>query len=176
MAHKYIPYSSVFCLMRHLSFLALLLLLLFTSCNTKCISKESFLKNFNAFSEDMEEHYRSLQAEDWTEIEKEYTSYLTNCYPKFKEEMTATERLSFWKNAFAYGFRRSEQDVNYEFDIENYGINIDEEVESLSIAGQEELERFLKEEFGPELENVFDTLIKELEGLGDELKNWLDNL
>lgn len=160
--------------MKHLIILSLFVLL--GSCNTNCINKQAFLENFDKFSEDLTNHYHSLDHQDWIEVEEEYESFVSKCYPKFKEEMTGTEKLSFWKNAFAYGFRRSEKDINYKFDIENYGINIDEEVEALSIAGRKELERFLKKEFGPDLENVFDTLIKELEGLGDELQNWLDNL
>lgn len=175
MAHKHFLNSTVFRLMKQVFFLFVLFVFC-GSCNTKCINKKSFIDNFDQFSEDLSMHYRSLEKDDWVDIEEEYSIFITKCYPKFKEQMSGTERIAFWKNAFAYGFRRSEQDPSYDFDIENYGINIEEEIESLSLAGQEELERFLKEEFGPELEDVFDTLIKELEGLGDELKNWLDNL
>lgn len=168
--------QSIFHLMSRSATPTLFLFILLFSCNTQCLNKESFLENFTQFSDDVADHYNQLIGDDWEEVEREYSLYLTKCYPKFKDRLSAAERLEFWKGALGYGLRRASQDESFEFNLSDYGIDVEDEMSSLTDAGKAEIEQFIKEEFGPELENVFDSLIKELEGLSNEFKNWLDNL
>lgn len=134
------------------------------------------MAGFTEFSDDVAEHYKSLESTEWVKIDKEYEDYLSKCYKKFKDEMSAGEKLDFWKDVLSYGFYRSYSDNNYEFDLEEFGVNIDEEIEALSEAGKEELERFIKEEFSPQWNNAIDEILKEFEYWGEKLKIWLDEM
>ena len=144
--------------------------------SSNCLNKESFLSGFNEFVDDVRINHEKIAYGNWRDIDQEYDEYLRTCYPKYKEELSIKEKIDFWKNAFSYNVYRKSVDETFEIDFEEYGLNLEEEIEALSQEGQRELEKFLKEELSPQIEDAFDSLINEIESVGDQLKNWLDNL
>ena len=61
----------------------------------------------------------------------------------------------------------------YQLDVD---IDYESEINELSKQGREEIEDFLRKELQPELERTIDDVVKEVDKLGTELKNWLDKL
>ena len=164
------------CFMKLSVYLFCLSSIIACNLNTNCISKESFLSGYEKFVDDVKNHHDKIEIGQWKSIDQEFASYTEDCYPKYKEQLSTKERVDFWKHTLSYGVYRGKNDDLYEFIPEDYGLNLEEEIELLTEDAQEELETFIKEEIGPELEGAIESLIDELEGLGEQFKEWLDNL
>jgi len=156
-------------------YLIVLLSLLITSCNfeTSCVSKDAFFTNFNKFIKDVEDHHEKLEESDWVDIDTEFKTYVESCYPKFKSDMSAAEKVNFWKHTISYGIHRGSTIGRFHLDVD---IDYEQEVNELTAQGRKEIELYIREELKPDLDNTIDGVVKEVEKLGDELKNWLDNL
>lgn len=155
--------------------LVLLVSLVFASCSldTNCLSKDAMVSNLSKFIDDVEKHHDKLQPSDWADIDKEFKSYVETCYPKFKGEMTISEKVDFWKHTLSYGVYRGSSRGSFELDL---NVDYRTEIDELTAQGKAEIEAYLRDEFQPDLEKTIDGVVKEVEKLGDELKNWLDNL
>ena len=153
--------------------LVLFLVVVLASCNPKCINKDAFLTGFDTFSEDVKTHYKKLEEKDWTNIDQEFKEYVEVCYPKFKEDLSAVEKVDFWKDVLSYGFYRGDNQGEYQLDID---LDLEQEMKELTDQGRVELEQFIRDEIQPDLENAIDNIVNEVESLGNQLKEWLDNL
>ena len=155
-------------------FYTLLGLVLLSSCNfnSECLSKEAFVTGYEKFSDDVEQHYRNLKAEDWVNIDKELKIYVEQCYPKFKEQLTIEEKVGFWKNTLSYGLYRGDKSNSYELDLD---IDYEKELDELTEQGRKEIESFIQKELNPELNNIIDEVVKEVDNLGSKLKEWLND-
>lgn len=138
--------------------------------NTSCVSKDSFISNYEKFSADIKENYEKLSIEDWTSIDEEFTSYVDVCYPKFKSELSLEEKVNFFKNTLSYGYYKGTKDGKIDIDLK---LDLGDEMEEISIQGKEELEAFIKKEFGDDLESTIDDIVDGIKELGDEIKEWL---
>lgn len=146
-----------------------------SACNidTNCMSKEAMITNFDKFIKDVEQHHEKLEQSDWAHIDEELKAYIETCYPKFKEDMNVSEKVTFWKQTLSYGVYRGSASGSYQLDID---IDYETELNELTAQGRQEIEAFIREELKPDLDKTIDGVVKEVEKLGDELKNWLDNL
>lgn len=152
--------------------LLLLSISFLSSCQTRCLTKEAFLTGFDKFSEDVKTHYKDLGEEDWVSIDEELKAYVDECYPKYKTELTVSEKVTFWKNTLSYGIYRGDKNDSYELDLD---IDYEKEINDLTDQGRAELEKFINKELKPNLEGVIDDVVKEVEQLGGKLKEWLNN-
>lgn len=151
------------------------LCLLFSNCDldSNCMSKESMISNYGEFIGDVKTHHEQLDNSDWLDIDQEFKGYVESCYQKYKDDMSISEKVSFWKQTLSYGVYRGSSKGTYELDLD---IDYESEINELSAQGRQELESYLREEIKPELDKTIDGVVKEVEKLGDELKNWLENL
>ncbi len=140
------------------------------SLDTTCMSKESFLSNFDKFSKDLKENHELLEESDWMSIDQEFTNFVDNCYPKFKSDLSIEEKVSFFKNTLSYGYYKGSKDGSLDIDLK---LDIEGELRDLSVQGKEELKNFIKKEFGADLETAIDDLIEGIKEIGEELKDWL---
>jgi len=131
------------------------------------------ITNYDKFIKDVEDHHEQLEESDWADIDTEFKNYVEGCYQKFKEDMSASEKLNFWKQSLSYGIFRGSSSGSFKLDLD---IDYEQELNELSAQGRQELENFLRDELKPDLDKTIDGVVKEVEKLGDELKNWLDNL
>lgn len=138
-----------------------------------CPDKNSFLDGYSKFVADLGDHHKELKKSDWADIEQEFKVFADECYPKFKEDLSLSEKLKFWKNTIQYAAYSGQEneDVNLAFDDVN--LDFSSEFGELTTEGKEELERFIKEEMGDDIENLIDDVLGELEKVGDEIKSWL---
>ena len=151
-----------------------LVVAILSSCNfnSECLSKEAFLSGYEKFSNDVEKHYRDLKADDWVDIDKELKVYVEQCYPKYKEELSIEEKVSFWKNTLSYGLYRGDKSNSYQMDLD---IDYEKELDELTEQGRMEIERFFQKELKPELNDIIDEVVKEVDNLGGKLKEWLND-
>jgi len=151
--------------------LVLFSLLVLYSCNMNCLNKEAFINGYNTFSTDVKEHYQEIGPSQWADIDKEFKEYVEICYPKFKEEMSINERIDFWKHTISYGFYRGDQDGSFKLDV---ALDYETEINELSEQARIEIEQFIRKEIKPELENVIDDILDEVESFGEKVKIWLN--
>jgi hypothetical protein len=148
---------------------------LFVQCQmiTHCNDKETFIQNYEKFTEDLKTHHRDLQKSDWTAIDREFEMYVDECYPKFKAELSLSEKVTFWKSTLAYTAYRGKGEMDIDIKINDLKIELSNEMNDLSIESKKELEIFIKEELRPELEEAIDEVVETIKEVGDELKSWL---
>ncbi len=148
--------------------------ILISSCdiNTHCLNKESFINGYDNFSKDVRDHYKELEKTDWNSIDKEFKSYVEQCYPKYKHELSINQKVKFWKNTIAYSIYRESQDEAYELDLD---LDLENEMNEIGAQGKQEIEDFLRKDIKPELEKAVDEVLKEVESFGNKIKEWLDN-
>ena len=154
-------------------FFSLCMLLCACSFDSSFLSKETMITNYDKFIKDVNKHHEKLDSEDWQDIDKEFKGFVESCYPKFKDDMSVSEKINFWKQTLSYGVYRGSSAGTYQLDVD---IDYESEINELSKQGREEIEDFLRKELQPELERTIDDVVKEVDKLGTELKNWLDKL
>lgn len=153
----------------------LLLASLFVQCQmiTHCKDKESFIYNYEKFTDDIKKHHNDLQKSDWASIDREFEMYVDECYPKYKSGLDLNEKISFWKNTLTYTAYREKGDMDINLKVNELKIELSDDMDELGIESKKELEKFLKEELRPELEEAIDEVVDAIKEVGDELKSWL---
>jgi len=131
------------------------------------------ISNYDKFISDVKTHHEKLDNSDWQDIDKELKGFVESCYEKHKDDMSLSEKVNFWKQTLSYGVYRGSSEGTFQLDL---NIDYESEINELSSQGRKEIEAFIREELKPELGKTIDGVVKEVEKLGDELKNWLDKL
>ena len=83
-------------------------LILFSSCETEpcSYSKERFTKKFSLLVERASESDRKISDERWEKEDEQFGQFVMDCYPKFEEEMSLSEKTEFWQGTLSYLFAR----------------------------------------------------------------------
>ena len=149
-----------------------LMALLVSSCSidTLCINKDAFINSFDKFSDDVRLNRAKLNEDDWKYIDKEYKRFVEECYSKFKDEMSLSQKLDFWKNAIAYRYYRDTESAEGVNKLEDLEIDLSIEFEELTEETKEEIEKFVRDELGDDLERALEDLEEGVQSLRDELQ------
>lgn len=78
--------------------MACLAMILMVSCQTK----DSYLKDFNAFVEDVKAESAEYTEEDWQKVDDKFTKFSTELYTKFEEELSVEEKAEIVKLQAVY--------------------------------------------------------------------------
>ena len=145
------------------------LLLFCTQCTVlqHCPDKDSFIESFDNTISSMNDKRHVLTDREWTEIDSDVKRLLDVCYMKYKEELSLSNKVDVIKNLMIYEVHRDLDDL----DLQSFVLN--DEIEELGTSGARELERYVKEELGQTLETTIDDVLKNINEVGEELKNWL---
>ena len=71
-----------------------------------CGNKESYVKDFSDFVEDVRAHADSYSEKDWEKADKKFEKFTGDIYEKFAEELTAEENMEIAKYQTAYSALR----------------------------------------------------------------------
>ena len=71
------------------------------------MSKEAYLKKYDAFIVEVSENGKSYDAEAWEKAAIQYEKFSGEWYNKFKEEMTLVEKLKVTKNQTQFYYYRN---------------------------------------------------------------------
>lgn len=167
--------------LKNLLILSVISLSLFSlqSCDSgPCSTKAKFEMSFNSLIEDYKAQDGKMKKEDVQAYIDEFNELFQNCYKQYKEEMSLAERQNFWKKSIVFI-----TDGNLEMDSNslsfNGDFNIDPEISA-------ELEEVIKESgtkfvesisnlAKDELPKIIDRVVDEVERLGEEIKEALNN-
>ena len=75
--------------------LLLMVLVMFTL--SACQSKDSYVKDFRGFVDEVEMSAANFTEEDWEDSDKELEHYSTDLYKKYEEELSADEKAEIIK-------------------------------------------------------------------------------
>lgn len=153
----------------------ILLMILTTSCGPQ--SKESYLKKYDKFIEEVGNEYKEYDTEDWEKSNEKFDKYSNEYYDKFKEDLTWKEQIIVAKHQVKYGYYSSStqiSDIIKElFDSEEIN-QLREQIKYYSENQMEDDLRFLveqAEELGKEAEKTIKQIMDELEINIEELSN-----
>ena len=71
-----------------------------------CADKESYVKDFGAFIEEVRNDADSYSDKDWEKADKKFEKYTGDIYEKFAEELTADEKMEIAKYQTTYSSLR----------------------------------------------------------------------
>ena len=66
-----------------------------------CGNKESYVKEFSDFVEDVRAHADSYSDKDWEKADKKFEKFTGDIYEKFAEELTAEEKMEIAQTAYS---------------------------------------------------------------------------
>jgi len=158
--------------MQRLLLLILLSCSFYYSCNTSCLTKESFISSYDTFIESSIE-----SKENNFETQKErFDAFTSVCYEKFQDEMSNKEKVHFWEQTLKY--QSEKYGYNNGGDILSPELQkaLERDLKSFTSESKEELIKIFKEEIAPELNNTIDDVVKGIEEIGESLKDWLKEI
>lgn len=91
------------------TWMASVALLMLSSCTE---TKESYIKDFDAFIEEVKADAAEYTDADWEKVQKEYVEFAEAKYEKFSAELTSDEMIEVTKLKAAYLAVRAKQGLN----------------------------------------------------------------
>ncbi len=159
-------------------FLFLGTVLVLQSCGLdECGStKSNFLKKYDAFIAEVEKQDLSFSDKNWETYDAQFESYLENCYERYEEEMTTAENREFWVQSVKYYYKRYGNGFAEElFDEDNeLSQTMRRKIRDLERNPEQFLKEVIREIGGEDLEGLFREIGREIEGMGKQLQEWLD--
>jgi hypothetical protein len=147
---------------------------LFFSCNTSCITKDSFVSNFDAFVENTSQ--KNLSNTNKSKTKKLFNSYTSECYERFQGEMSNKEKVHFWTQTIKH---QTEQNGYSDLDkilSPELQKSLERDLDTFTKESKEELIKVFRDEVAPELNNAIDDIVKGIEEIGETLKDWLNEV
>lgn len=159
--------------------IAILAISSLTACNlmSPCgNSKEEFLKNYNAFIENIKEKDLAYDADDWQTYDRDFKQIIEECHGKYKDEMSVSEEVDFWTNALAYYYYRYGTDmISVLNDSSNeLSVTISENVDNVIDNPKVVLRKILGKDKMNELDDLFKDLEKDLDKWGKKIEKLLE--
>ena len=87
----------------------LVMILAMSSCAP--MNKDQFMKQFNAFMEEVEENHDDYSDEEWKAKNEKLEVMLDEWYPQYEEEMTGKELTTVWTKTVSYMMYQSGDQV-----------------------------------------------------------------
>lgn len=166
---------------RYIPIVILTSVLFWTGCTFDvCSSKRMYVKSYEQFMDKVEKKQDDFTMKDWEEMDQKFERFSDECFNKYEEDLTSSERKQIMRYNFKYMVIRVKSELPFEFSEENEDkVNQfieDLEIDNIKIQG-EELEKFWKsldksqfKEAAEEFGKGFEKLEKALEEFGKELK------
>jgi len=151
------------------SILSLIVLLILTvgysSCKKTIDSKESYLKEYQSFVEEVKANKNNYTEEDWKKKDEEFATFSEELYEKYQDELAFMEQARIAKYAIQYGTTRGIKALNNA--LENG--EVEDAIEEITDIFDEDLQK--------DMDNLVENL-KEIwdEDLKEDLKERLNDL
>lgn len=143
----------------------LILIVGFSSCVNQINSKETYLKEYESFIDEVKENKNKYDEDDWKKKDEEFTKFSQELYEQYDEELKLMEQARVAKYALQYGSIRGIKALNNALD----NGELEDAIEEFTDIFDEDIQK--------DLDDVMDHL-KEIwdEDLKDDLKEKLDEL
>ena len=146
-------------------FFLFIFLIGFSSCNKTIDTKETYLKEYESFIEEIRENKDKYSEEDWKKKDETFTKFSEELYQKFENELSFFEQAKIAKHALVYGSTRGIKALNQALEDGE----IDKKIDEIADLFDEDLKKDLDEAID-ELKEIWD------EDLKDELSQKLEEL
>lgn len=122
------------------------------------MSKDSYMKKFDEFTQEVSKNYKSYDAKEWEKMAKKYDNFSGKWYEKYKDELSMKEVLLVRSYQARWYYNRGSSVLNDVVEVEQL---IRYYVENNM---QSDLQRLYKEahEIGGETEKTVDEVLKKL--------------
>jgi hypothetical protein len=146
--------------------------LFLSSCDVfVCPDKATYLKSIEEFSKDISEKKDA----DIKSLSSEYELLMKECYTKFASEMSISEKKEVWKKALTYEYFSNEKNlktaINSTLDLFKDEKDLTTEVLIKNLSG--DMKDVVKDLFGDDINKAIDGVMKDINTLGDKLKEML---
>jgi len=159
---------------RHLIILAFVVFGINACQLDPCMDKEGFEKSYTEFIEDVTNH-KEGQTVNWEKYDAKFERFIKECYQRHESDMSLNEKKEFWIKSMSYYREKYGEEFYLKLNEEGdpLAAHIKTELEKVfSNSGQDVL-AYIKEVYGKDIESSIDQVVKEIEKLGEELKNIL---
>jgi|GEM_PF-3144619 len=151
--------------------LVAVLLIGISSCKAPVDSKESYLKNYETFVNDIQKNKDDYSEKEWQEKDEEFKVFSDELYQKYNSELGIFEQIKIAKYAVTYGSIRGVNALNKVLEDEE----IEKSIEDLKRLWDDDLKDDLESAI-KDIKKVWDEDLKdELEGKLGELKTILED-
>lgn len=162
--------------MKHITSFVLLTLLLASvqSCKMDtCFTKSYFISSYQGFMKDLNANYRSYSKKDWESKDGKMQNFVDDCYANYDSKMTTQEKVDFWQAYLTYMIKRhgSSALLKIKEADKTSVVNIFDELENT--LKDIDMKKLLKDNFGNNIEDAVDDVLKEINNWGDQIKDWL---
>jgi len=146
-------------------FALLILVIGFSSCKNAVNSKESYLKEYKSFIEEVKLNKNKYTEEEWKKKDEEFSTFSEELYGKYQDELRFLEQARIAKYALQYGSTRGINALNNA--LENG--EIEDAIKEITDIFDEDMQK--------DLDNVIENL-QEIwdEDMKDDLKEKLNEL
>ncbi len=141
----------------------LLLSILFFSISAcqlmPCLTVESFVSSSLEANKKFESEQKSFTDEQWKSMDSQYRTFLEDCYPKFKKELSTDELKTFWLHTSEYFIKRSYKGPDMEESLkELYSKNFKLYMEEIGSKYAKMFKELINVNIDDTVEKVFDFL------------------
>ena len=135
-------------------------------------SKDQFFEQFDRFIAEVEEQDLTVADSRWNIYDKNFETYLLDCYVKFREDLSFNERQQVIYQAVQYYFYRYKADMIRELDRDDREVSVLVRSEMREI--WEEPEALFKELTGEDWEKLVDDFIRDLNKWEQSIRSIFD--
>jgi len=137
-----------------------------------CANKDKFLTTFDQFVEDVSESETEISLEHWKGHDEKFKKYVEECYVSHKEELSNSEKKSFWSNSIRYYYHRHGNGFFTELENDNDPLAklMEKELEEVFNNPEDVIIALVKEEFGEDITEGIDKVVDGIKKLGEDLK------
>jgi len=139
-----------------------------------CMDKAGFEKAYSEFIEDVT-NQEPDQKVDWVKYDAKFERFIKECYQRHESEMTLNDKKQFWTKSMAYYHEKYGDDFYLKLNEKDdpLATHMKAEIEKVFSATGQDVLAYIKEVYGKDIESSIDQVVKEIEKIGEELKNIL---
>lgn len=141
----------------------LVTIILLQSCTgIQCgMTKDHFIAQYERFIQEVEEQNLTVTDSKWKIYDQNFENYLLECYPRYKEELSFSQRQSIIYDAVRYYFLRYKSDMVRELENEDNPVSVIIRNEIVEIWG--EPDAIFKELTGEDWDALVEEFVNDLE-------------
>ena len=155
----------------------LLITTTFSCMLNPCPSAEKMQESMTKLVVEANQTAEKQERANWQMLDSRFDHLISECYDQYKDELTLEDKKSFWLNGIRYYKYRYGTRWYEKLDDPNDPLaqRLEQEIGDTLESSAENVLQFVKEVYGDELKEGIDEVVKEIEKLGEELKNILSN-